>query len=257
MALKVITIDFWNTLFDSSNSQERNKYRNQAIYKTIIEQGIEITEKQIRDGISASWAHFNENWIKNMRTPLPRETVEFFWDFLKIPHNDESIEKIVKLFETIILDYPPQLMPDAGRALEILSKKYKIGLISDTGFTPGKILKLVMQKNEILDFFEAFSFSDETGVAKPHPEAYLKILRKLDCPPENALHIGDIEQTDIEGALRLGMKAIRFSGDPTYLSAPNPKKTRGTAECNNWAEVIDKIEEIDNNSQFDFNNYKD
>lgn len=246
MALKVITIDFWNTLFDSSNATERNKYRNQAIYKTIQELGIEITEKQIKDGISASWAHFNENWIKNMRTPLPRETVEFFWNYLKIPHNDESIDKIVRLFETIILDFPPKLMEGSGQVLEILSQKFKLGLISDTGFTPGRILKLVMQKNEILDFFDEFSFSDETGVAKPHPEAYLKILKHFDCPPQEAIHIGDIEQTDIEGAIRLGMKAIRFSGDPSYLSAPNPKKTIGNAECFSWEEVLLKIEDIEN-----------
>lgn len=252
MALKLITIDFWNTLFDSSNAQERNRYRNQAIYKAITEQGIEISEKQIKDGISASWTHFNENWIKNMRTPLPRETVQFFWNYLKIPHNDESIDKIVLLFETIILDYPPKLMNDAGRALEILSQKYKIGLISDTGFTPGRILKLIMQKNEILDFFDAFSFSDETGVAKPHPDAYLKILNQFGCKPANALHIGDIEQTDIEGAINLGMKAIRFSGDPSYLSAPNPKKTRGNAECFNWEDVIIKVEQIENNPDIEF-----
>lgn len=245
MPLKVITIDFWNTLFDSSNAQERNKYRNRAIYKAISDLGIEITEKQIKDGINASWAHFNENWIRNRRTPLPRETVEFFWSYLKIPYDGAAIEKVVRLFETIILDFPPKLMDGAGFALDLLSKKYKIGLISDTGFTPGRILKLVMQKNEILDFFSAFSFSDETGVAKPHPEAYLKVLNEFDCSPSDALHIGDIEQTDVEGAINLGMKAIRFSGDPSYLSAPNPKKTRANAECFNWEEVVETIEKLD------------
>lgn len=250
MALKVITIDFWNTLFDSSNAQERNKYRNQIIYKTISDLGIKITEKQIKDGITASWAHFNENWIKNMRTPLPRETVEFFFDYLEIPYDKNAIDKIVKVFETIILDFPPNLMDGAGLALDYLSKKYILGLISDTGFTPGSILKLVMQKNEILDFFSAFSFSDETGVAKPHPDAYFKILNQFDCNPSEALHIGDIEQTDIEGAIRLGMKAIRFSGDPSYLSAPNPKKTRANAECFHWDEITETIEKIDNNYIF-------
>lgn len=252
MALKVITIDFWNTLFDSSNSVERNKYRNQALYKILTELGVEINDGQIKKAISASWEHFNENWIKKMRTPPPRETVEFFLDYLGAPKIEEYIQKIVHIFETIILDYPPNLMEGAGQALEILSKKYKLGLISDTGFTPGRILKLVMKKYEVFDFFDAFSFSDETGVAKPHPEAYLKVLNKFNCPPSQALHIGDIEKTDIEGALQLGMKAIRFSGDPSFLTAPNPQKTRGTAECFNWYEVIEKIEEIENNlSLFD------
>jgi putative hydrolase of the HAD superfamily len=245
MSLKVITIDFWNTLYDSTNGIERNKIRNDSIRRALAKVDYDISDKDLKEAIRMAWAHFNELWIKQMRTPLPKESVEYFWDYLKLPNDEKAIDEVVKSFETAILECPPMLMKDVAYVLDKLTKDYKLAIISDTGFTPGTILKTVMDKSGVLDYFSAFSFSDETGVAKPHPKAYLKVLEELDCLPENALHIGDIEQTDVEGAKKLGMRAIRFSGDPTYINKPNPKKTVGDAESFSWNEVLIEIRRIE------------
>lgn len=244
MSLKVITIDYWNTLFDSSNGIERNKLRNEAIKSTLIQLNPNITENDIKDAIYAAWGHFNKIWTEQMQTPTPRQSVEFFWDYLKLPKNEEAIDFVVNSFSTAILDLPPNLMQDASYVLEQLSKDFKLAIISDTGFSPGSVLKILMERAGILDYFSAFSFSDETNVAKPHPQAYLKVFNELNVRPEEALHIGDIEQTDILGAKKLGMKAIRFSGDPSFLSKPNAPKTIADAECFTWNEVLIEIRRL-------------
>ncbi len=244
MPLKVITIDFWNTLFDSSNGQERNKIRNEAIYRAIAEAELTITEKQIKGAISASWAHFNDKWLNEMRTPLPRESVEFFWDYLKLPNNEYAINQVVDAFASAVLKLPPKLMNNAAYAIKELSKEFKLGIISDTGFSPGYILQEVMKQAGVFDYFSAFSFSDETGVSKPHPKAYHRILGELNIEPDEALHIGDIEKTDIDGAVNLGMKAIRFSRDPNTFAKPNSPHTRANAECFDWNDVIIEIRKL-------------
>src|SRR5690606_40365814 len=58
----------------------------------------------------------------------------------------------------------------------------------------------------IAGYFDIYVFSDETGVAKPHPEAFRRAYEPLGCLPSEALHIGDIERTDILGAKSAGMK---------------------------------------------------
>ncbi len=247
MGLKVITIDFWNTLFDSTNAVERNRIRNQSIKASLLDISHDISEKEIKDAISASWGYFNKLWTEEMRTPLPKESVEFFWDYLHLPKDEAAISKVVRSFETAILSSPPSLIQDAGYAVSALSKEYKLGIISDTGFTPGSVLKIILKEAGIFDFFSAFSFSDETNVAKPQPKAYLKILEELQVQPNEALHIGDIEQTDIKGAKALGMKAIRFSGDPSNLSKPNTVKTAADFECFNWNEVVIAIHRLEVN----------
>ena len=245
MAIKVVTIDFWNTIFDSSNGQKRNIVRNQEIRRALKKIGFEPTDQEINEAVRAGWNHFNSLWTNEMRTPLPIESVEFIWDYFSLLHNQEVIDEVVKSFETAILHFPPNLVQDVGYAISKLSEEFSLAIISDTGFTPGTVLQELMRQAQILNYFQAFSFSDETGVSKPHPKAFMKVLDELNCKPEEALHIGDIENTDIKGAKNLGMKAILFMGDPTANHAIHThKQTKADATANNWNEALMFIRQI-------------
>lgn len=246
MPLKVITIDFWNTLFDSSNGIERNKIRLNAFKNGVKLLGLDFGENHFNEAIHASWQFFNRSWKEDYRTPSTEETIDFFCNYLNIPQDTTFKSNLIKTFAEAVLLSPPKLIEDVIESLEILHKKYNLGIISDTGFSPGSILKELLKLNNILDYFSAFSFSDETGVSKPHPKAYLSILEKLDCLPSNALHIGDIEETDIIGAKRLGMKAIKFSGDETTLfKNDKSQRTSADAECFSWKEIIEFINTLE------------
>ncbi|MCK4286875.1 MAG: HAD family hydrolase, partial [Candidatus Lokiarchaeota archaeon] len=103
--------------------------------------------------------------------------------------------------------------------LEDLSPDYQIGLISNTGVTPGKIISKVLDEYGILQFFEATIYSDETGLFKPHPKMFEIPLTKLNCRPLNAIHVGDMLETDIKGAKDYKMHTI-WVNDRNY-----PKST--------------------------------
>ncbi len=239
MAIKVVTIDFWNTIFDSSNGQMRNYIRNQEIRKAMKKIGFEPTDHQINDAVRAAWGHFNRLWTEEMRTPMPIESVEFIWNYFSLSYDKEIINEVVRSFETAILKYPPNLVQDASYAISKLSEDFQIGLISDTGFTPGSVLQELMKQKNIFQYFKSFSFSDETGVSKPHPKAYEKVLSELNCNPEEALHIGDIEDTDIKGAKNLGMKAVLFLGDPTANQTTHTKQhSKADAIAHSWNEAL-------------------
>jgi HAD superfamily hydrolase (TIGR01549 family) len=243
MPLKVITIDFWNTLFDSSNGTERNNFRKLTLINEIDKYEIMIKGDEFNDALKASWEYFNNVWLNDMRTPTPFETAEFLWKYLKLPFNEDSIKNISQNFGEAILVYPPNLIDGVIEALEILHQKYKLGIVSDTGFSTGTHLKQLMERNSLLQYFDAFSFSDETGVSKPHPKVFQIILNTFNVSPEEALHVGDIEQTDIVGAKKLGMKAIRFSGDIVNLeSSDYDDSTKADAKAKTWGEVVKAIE---------------
>ncbi len=245
MSKKVITFDFWNTIFDSSGGSIRNDYRKKVLVNEIDKFGIVVKQEQFQNAMTSSWERFNKIWIEDQRTPSPRETAEYFWQQLDMPKNDESIDYLVKEFAEAVLIYPPKLLPGVKEAIINLSENYILGIVSDTGFSPGSILKEMLNREGILNYFTVFSFSDETGVAKPHPKAFNTILNSLDCSPENALHIGDIEKTDIIGAKNLKMKAIRYTGDPTALyNKDNPQNSLADFESNNWFEIPEIINTI-------------
>lgn len=247
--LKAITIDFWNTLFDSSNGDERNQIRQKIIIEEIAKFNVKIEPEQFSEAMAASWEHFNNIWKNDLRTPAPKESVEFFIQYLSLPLQSDSVDRIVKVFAESILDYPPKLIYGVKEALDILSVKYQLSIVSDTGFSPGSVLRRLLDREGIKGYFKSFSFSDETGVSKPHQKAFLTALEPLGCLPENALHIGDIEFTDIAGAKKIGMKAIRFSGDKTaFLNLDNTNTTLADAEAFSWQEILTKINQIAANS---------
>jgi putative hydrolase of the HAD superfamily len=246
MSIDVITIDFWNTLFDSSNGSERNAYRINILKENLKLIGKESSQDELAEAIRASWEYFNKIWIEEQRTPSTIDTIEFLWDYLNISYNSERIEAIANAFAACILDIPPKLTNGIKEALNILSQKYKLAIISDTGFSPGFTLRLLLDKEKILNQFTSFSFSDETGFAKPHPQAYMTVLNELECSPSRALHIGDIEQTDITGAKRLGMMAIKYSGDPTtFFPQSKSNETIANAESKDWREIVEIIEKME------------
>ena len=82
----------------------------------------------------------------------------------------------------------------------------------DVGLTSSSTLRARLDRLGVLDAFDAWSFSDETGVFKPAPEAFRAALDPLGVDPRDAAHIGDNERTDIAGANALGMVSVRYQG---------------------------------------------
>ena len=245
MSFKIITIDFWNTIFDSSSGIERNKYRLKALIEETDKLGCFIKQDELETTMKSSWEYFNQIWMKEQRTPSSIELVKFFWEKLNLPESKDSIEYLADTFANSILIHPPKLVNGVKKALPILKEKYHLAIVSDTGFSGGKVLRKLLEKESIIHYFDAFSFSDETGFAKPRKEAFQKVLDDLDAQPNEGLHIGDIENTDILGAKSIGMKAIRFIGDSSrFLIKQNPEHTIADFETDNWAKIPEIIKKL-------------
>ena len=83
----------------------------------------------------------------------------------------------------------------------------RVGLICNTGFTPGTALRRYLTQHGLHDHFAAMHFSCETGFAKPHRRAFTDTLKALGVTPAETIHIGDNPATDVAGAKRVGMRA--------------------------------------------------
>jgi putative hydrolase of the HAD superfamily len=129
---------------------------------------------------------------------------------LEIGSNEE--QNLVRFFETVLLEYPPVLIDGAAEAILHASQHSRVGLICDTGYSPGTTLRQILDKHQLLVHFHSFSFSNETGYLKPSAQCFQKILDDLQVAPDEAVHIGDLEFTDIKGAKEIGMKAVKYIG---------------------------------------------
>jgi len=247
MPITVVTIDFWNTLFDSTGGTHRNAARRQALHDAIIEAGVECELERLESAFGELWGYFDDHWLNRQRTPTSEEMVREVYRRLELEIAEEAIMNVADIFSRGVLDHPPSLFPGVREGLAYLRERANLALISDTAFSPGSVLKELMEQNGIAQFFDTFVFSDETGVAKPHPTAFLRALAPFDAPPHHAVHIGDIERTDIIGAKRAGMRAILYkgehdTGDHTRNYAE--EETIADAILNDWSALPDVFEQL-------------
>jgi putative hydrolase of the HAD superfamily len=82
----------------------------------------------------------------------------------------------------------------------------KIGLVSNAS-SPSRSL---MASLDLLPFFDALAFSFEVGSVKPEPAIYLAACRSLGVSPRRCLFVGDGNGRELEGAMALGMTAVRI-----------------------------------------------
>ncbi len=83
-------------------------------------------------------------------------------------------------------------------------------LVCDTGFSPGRIVRRLLDRHDLLELLEVQIFSDEAGVPKPHPRVFRSALERLGAEPHQAVHVGDLRRTDIAGARAAGMGTVRI-----------------------------------------------
>jgi HAD superfamily hydrolase (TIGR01662 family) len=87
---------------------------------------------------------------------------------------------------------------------ELHGRGLKIGLISNSH----RCLTSFQSHFELEGLFSAAVTSAEHGYMKPHPSIFETALRQAAAEPSESVMVGDSVAHDVEGARRLGMRAI-------------------------------------------------
>ena len=240
MAIRAISFDFWHTLFTEQpggfklyQETRRRRLRQAA--------GDRFTDDQLeRARLLEAEAH-HHIWIDEHRTLPAIERVRKIFDHLGVFPLDGVMDELAHAFEEGLLERPPVLIEGVRETLEHLAGRYRLGIISDVGFSPGRVLKKVLDQEGLLDLFDSLVFSDEAGRAKPHREVFELTSRSLEAHPSEIVHIGDLEHTDIVGAKKAGYRAIRFSGITPIDEEKGTIADRVTADFTEVPRLIESL----------------
>lgn len=233
-----ISIDFWNTIVNAhTNGEKRARRRVEALHKLAESFGKDITSTDVKQAHAHASARFDEIWLGQSRTPGSYELVGFTLEYLRLSVSEQQQRDIAHIYEESLLDGPPELAPGVAEAVSKLAQQYKLGIISDTMFSPGRVLKAFLDERGLGQHFSAFAFSDEVGVSKPHPKMFEKILHETGTGTPGSWHIGDIQQTDIKGAQGFGIKGILYTG----LSDAHKAGTTADLICESWEQICEAV----------------
>ena len=208
-ALRAVTFDFWGTLVDSrySRTAERVAYLHSRL------EG--YTQERVLDAYRQSEASGSQIDALGFSLGVPAR-VSLTLDILGAALRPEALAATVRFWEETMLDDPPQVLEGVPETLENLrGRGLALAIISDTGFSPGRVLRQILAMRGILGLFDYLTFSNETGVTKRRPQAFTSTLAALGVAPREALHVGDLPTTDIRGAHAVGMRtALLLQNNP-------------------------------------------
>ncbi len=83
----------------------------------------------------------------------------------------------------------------------------RLAVVSNT-IVPGHCLDRHLEHVHLLEFFPVRIYSSDVRYRKPHRRIFEIALKQLGAAPQRSLFVGDLLQTDILGAKRLGMKTV-------------------------------------------------
>ena len=204
--IRAVTYDCWGTLLKDHDWEGAMTRRAGA-----LSDALGLDEAAAIALLQEAWAKHDEAW-RQVETFGPGRMASYCLEKHGI-EDDELLGRLTKEFEEASLAGGVDGVEGALETIETLQRNdIGIGLVCDTGLTPGRVVRELLDKQGLLDPLEVQCFSDEVGVPKPGNEIFAKALAGLGCRPPEAVHIGDLKRTDIAGAHDMGMHAIRFRG---------------------------------------------
>ena len=247
--IKAVTFDFWDTLVADDSDEPRRaalglptkpQARLQLLVDEIVDHHPTVTPEQIAEAFKHANERFRHAWKNEHHTPTVAARLKEAYSFLNIQLTP-GFPTVVRKVEEMEVMIPPTFVPNVRETLAELSQHYALAIISDAIHTTGLGLRTLMKREDILQYFRVFVFSDEAGASKPSPLVFDLAAKQLGLPFDQIVHVGDRESNDVAGPLEKGMQAILFTG----VLDRDSRNTRANAVCREFANLPHVIQSLD------------
>jgi FMN phosphatase YigB (HAD superfamily) len=202
-----VTFDFWNTLFWPNDAVQRARARRLAPW-------LRASEEAVHSALVDGFARHSAEWRAG-RCWGTRDLARALLDRFPADGRHARTDELARLIEISGVGVDERPVEGSLEVVEHLRRAgVRLGIISDTGFSPGRVLRGFLSRAGLLHRFDpaALTFSDEVGVPKPNPRIFWAALEALGVEPSQAVHVGDLRATDVAGARSVGMGSVRFRG---------------------------------------------
>lgn len=247
--VSAITFDFWDTIVvdDSDDAkrvaqglgpkfEDRPKVIHQAIAKHH-----DIPFDRVLLAHHTTTAAFNKVWHDQFVTWKVADRLDVLLGGLKISLQEPTLAELIRQLEEMELEIRPDPIAGAHEAIRELAGKYKLGIISDAIYSPGRVLREILKREGLYDCFSAFVYSDEVGRSKPDPRVFDSAVEQLGVPISEIVHIGDRDHNDVKGPHKMGARAVLF----TASKDKDKNTTTADAICERYADLPGVIASLD------------
>ena len=214
--VRAVTFDLWETLLLEKNGWNfrRTSARCKNLAKVLYEFNVEISTDQFKLAFMKMTPWLERIWKTN-REVTHLDQIQFIIKTASknsVTIEEEWIGDLSAAYVSPLFEVAPYLNPDACEVLKWLRDRNKlIGLICNTGLTPGFGLREFLIREGVAKYFDVMLFSDEVGIRKPNSRIFQIATGRLQVKPYEVVHIGDNLKSDMWGAKNVGFRTIYFS----------------------------------------------
>ena len=246
--IKAITFDLWDTVIrDDSDEPKREtqglpskREARRIAVQSALESVAPVSASELRIAYETMEAAFALVWHDHHVTWTVRERMHVVLAGLSRTLPEAALAALVQELEEMELNVAPDPIEGIGGAIAALAEHFKLGVVSDAIYTPGRCLRRWLDMHGLLGYFEAFAFSDEVGRSKPHRAMFASVAEQLGVAVNEMLHIGDRDHNDVKGPHALGMKAVLF----TASRDRDKDHTSADAVCERAADLAPTIRRL-------------
>ena len=218
---RAVTFDCWQTLIYEARWETAHGLRVASLERAARQAGLDLVPGEAGRVFDSAWGRHMDLWSRQVATGA-REVAHWALEELGLDPHGELFEPLFESFEEA--SHSGEVCMIEG-ALETLTRLDAAGigcaLICDTGLTPGRVVRQLLDRQGLLEPLRETIFSDEWSLPKPHPRVFEAALESLGVPANEAVHVGDLRRTDVAGARAVGMGTIRLTAandDSTALA---------------------------------------
>ena len=200
--IKLITFDLDNTLWEidpviaQANQAMRHWIEQQvpAALESLEKQPFKVLRQQVVDAFPQ---------IAHKPTPLRKKMLYQVFRDTALEH-DQALQLAEQAFE-VFYHHRNQvnLLAEAENLLQQLSQRYRLIALTNGNAD--------LQRIGISQYFSAHFNADRVARPKPFPDMFQAALEQANVQPQEAVHIGDHPQEDVEAAAALGFHTIWFN----------------------------------------------
>lgn len=203
-----VTFDLWNTLLGDHNYARMPEFLAAGMVPLLKEAGFVVDETYLAQVILECRDLTMSRQVNEGLELVPEEQLAWILGRVGVAAPGWLDEKLLAFYTADRSSGKIRVMEGTEETLAKLAKKYSLALICNTGRTPGRVVRPLLERIGLKDFFQILTFSNELRMAKPNPRVFLYTLEQLGVDPARAAHIGDDLRTDVKGSKEAGMVPI-------------------------------------------------
>jgi HAD superfamily hydrolase (TIGR01549 family) len=222
--IKAVSFDLYDTLVQWTSNQGERRGRMDKLSVDLLKQkyGINVNSEQFHAVSLKAW---ERRWVEFQEKGIEvdiKDTLGWMVDGVTLGigprQRTEIIHDLEKTWYKVELETAAP-MPgalDTLRAIKALG--VKTCLTSNASWSEAH-LRRVLTRFGLLEYFDAISYSNETGRMKHQtdPSFFHYSWGKLGVRPEQVLHVGDNPWADQQGARNAGAKSVLYDNPSSFV----------------------------------------